>query len=190
MGSATVHISKIFEYTFMKLGYTILGTLWLLWQITLVVRFVLWVAGIWQPLDRWLPLGRFAQNWVLVSCLMGLIPYKPLTPSETSFWHKGITSSGLMVFGMFHWGMSWLCERCPWIAKALPLDRRPWDFAKIEHLPPMHRTGYEEETGVIHTLAWSSFVIFLSNLGICVLWYAFVYDSTGTLNPRWTDVFG
>jgi hypothetical protein len=38
--------------------------------------------------------------------------------------------------------------------------------------------------------AWFSLVLFLMTLVVCVLWYAFIYDSTGTINPSWTDVFG
>jgi hypothetical protein len=38
--------------------------------------------------------------------------------------------------------------------------------------------------------AWFSLVLFLMTLVVCVLWYGFIYDSTGTINPSWTDVFG
>lgn len=31
---------------------------------------------------------------------------------------------------------------------------------------------------------------FVNNLMLCVLWYAFKYDSVGTTNPSWTQVFG
>jgi hypothetical protein len=47
------------------------------------------------------------------------------------------------------------------------------------------KDGYLVDDG-----AWSSLVFFLMTLVVCVLWYAFIYDSTGTINPSWTDVFG
>jgi hypothetical protein len=189
---ATVHLSKVFEYTFMKVLYAIVGTFWLLLQVVLVVRFVLWLAGVWQSLNHWLPLRRCALYWFSVTFLMGVIPYKPLSLLEDKgFKNKLLTFSGsLIYFGVFYWGVAWLCERRPSVARGFLFDRTPWDLAKIEHLPPRHRTGFEEMTGVIQPFAWFSFCIFLSNLGVCILWYAFIYDSTGTLNPSWTDVFG
>lgn len=47
-----------------------------------------------------------------------------------------------------------------------------------------------EESETIDTRAFFSFNFFLLNLGVCVFWYAFRYDPSGTVNPPWTDVFG
>lgn len=83
-----------------------------------------------------------------------------------------------------------LCERWPAIAKGLLIDWRAWDREKVEHVPQREKNGAENETGVLHTRACVSFTIFLNDLVVCVLWYAFMYDSTGTINPSWTVVFG
>lgn len=39
------------------------------------------------------------------------------------------------------------------------------------------------------TSAWT-LVFFVVNLTVCTLWYCFRYDSTGTINPSWTGIFG
>jgi hypothetical protein len=166
-----VSLSKPFDFFIIQLLYAIVGTLWLLLQVFLVVRLVLWLLRVWQSLNRWLPLSRCALYWVLATFLMNLIPYKPLSPSEsTGVWHKYSTFSGALIyFSLFYWEMLWLCERCPSVARGLLFVRTPWDFEKIEHIPPRQKTGFEEMTGVIHPFAFSSFCIFLSNLGVCVL---------------------
>jgi hypothetical protein len=188
---ATVPLNKLFEYTFMELVYAILSTLALLLQVALVVCFVLRLAGIGKSMDTWLPLINCLYYWLIINCLMVLVPYRPLSPEDSGFQKKAATFGGVWILAYgFHWATSSLCERCPSIAKALLIDRRLWDLAKIEHLPPNHRTGLELETGIIYSMAWSSLCIFLSNLVVSVLWYAFIYDSAGTLNPSWTDVFG
>lgn len=76
------------------------------------------------------------------------------------------------------------------------MDTRPWDLGKIQGVPAGRLSLSEQRetgamhTGAMHTEAWASFCIFLSNLGICILWYFVVYDSRGTANPGWTYVFG
>lgn len=189
---ATVHLSKLLENSIVELIMTIFNTLWLLVSAIFIVRIVLYFTGIWQSLDRWFSLQwtlqRFFWYWCAITYSSVLLPRKPLSQG---FRDKALTFIGVcMIAYAFHWVMTRLCERCPAVARALLIDRRPWDAEKIEHLPPQHRTGFEEMTGVIQPHAWSSFCVFLSNSVVCVLWYAFVYDSTGTLNPSWTNVFG
>ncbi|ERF73578.1 hypothetical protein EPUS_07512 [Endocarpon pusillum Z07020] len=73
---------------------------------------------------------------------------------------------------MCWWILHPICKRWPTIARALLLDPGGRDASQGEE-----------------ARAWISFCFFMSNLGLCVLWYAFRYDSTGTVNPSWTDVF-
>ncbi|KAH7327363.1 hypothetical protein BKA65DRAFT_481074 [Rhexocercosporidium sp. MPI-PUGE-AT-0058] len=47
------------------------------------------------------------------------------------------------------------------------------------------------EGGVkVDVLACFSLIFFLVTVLACLLWYGFIYDSTGTSNPSWTGVFG
>jgi hypothetical protein len=71
--------------------------------------------------------------------------------------------------------MSWVCKRWPIIGRALLISKSE------------EAVG---DQGPLDEGAWGSFCFFMGNLVICVLWYAFVYDGKGTVNPAWTDVFG
>ncbi|CZR61926.1 uncharacterized protein PAC_11823 [Phialocephala subalpina] len=101
----------------------------------------------------------------------------------------------LYLFGIawaFHWGLSRVCDRWPGVAKVLLLDVRPLGVGATQEEETRERNAATGggELGSIHDSAWISFCFFLMNLGTCVLWYAFMYDERGTVNPSWTDVFG
>lgn len=76
-----------------------------------------------------------------------------------------------------------MCRRWPVIARALLVER-------VKENVEDGTGGEEGEKGEIDENAWMCFCFFGFNLVICVLWYAFIYDSRGTVNPPWTDVFG
>ncbi|KAH7400133.1 hypothetical protein BKA64DRAFT_707818 [Cadophora sp. MPI-SDFR-AT-0126] len=47
------------------------------------------------------------------------------------------------------------------------------------------------EDGVkVDVVACFAFVFFLATILTCLLWYGFIYDSSGTSSPSWTGVFG
>lgn len=100
------------------------------------------------------------------------------------------TAIWLYVFALFwvcHRGMSWICRRWPAVGKALLIDPSP----RTEKLEVDASNEVEEEAEVqIDNRAWVSLCFFLTNLMVCILWYAFIYDPKGSLNPSWTDVFG
>jgi hypothetical protein len=91
--------------------------------------------------------------------------------------------------------MDWIGRRWPAVTKAFLVDKPGWEQGKesAEHLSsdPMHNEQDAKNTdGPVHRGAFLSMFFFLTNLGICLGWYATVYDPTGTVNPAWTDVFG
>lgn len=47
-----------------------------------------------------------------------------------------------------------------------------------------------ESPSVVDDAALGSLISFFTNLGVCILWYAFMYDESGTVKPAWTDTFG
>ena len=186
-------ISKLFELTFMKVFYTTYHISCFLMSLLTIVRLVMWLCGKWPSLDRWVPWGKWLWVWFVANYTLVMIPYPSPARCRScrSFWDKQLAFVGVVLFFYYlYFGLSWLCERYPLIAKALLIDRRPWDLAKIEHLPPQHRTGYDTETEVLYSPPWFCFCIFLTDLAVCVLWYGLAYDSTGTVNPGWTYVFG
>ncbi|KAE9381905.1 hypothetical protein N431DRAFT_15583 [Stipitochalara longipes BDJ] len=184
---------KLFEFTFMEVFTSIYSISVSLFLLLTVVRLILWLCGKGPSLDRWFPWRQWFWFWFLANYVLVLIPHPGRSPvrRSSSFSDKGLAFGGVtIIFYYFYFGLAWLCERCPLIAKVLLIDRTPWDLAKIEHLPREKRKGYELEAGVIYFPPWNCFCIFLSNLALCILWYAFVYNSTGTVNPGWTHVFG
>jgi hypothetical protein len=186
-------ISKLFELTFMKVFYTTYYISFFLMSLLTIVRLVMWLCGKWPSLDRWVPWGKWLWVWFVANYTLVMIPYPSPTRCSScrSFGDKHLAFVGVgMFFYYLYFGLSWLCERYPLIAKALLIDRRPSDLAKIEHLPPQHRLGYDTWAGVLYSPPWFCFCIFLTDLAICVLWYGLAYDSTGTVNPGWTYVFG
>lgn len=76
-------------------------------------------------------------------------------------------------------GMNGLCRRWPRIGEVLLVTRK----------------GDQDSNGgntarSVDILAWFALCFWFTNLVVSVLWYAFVYDPTATLNPNWTEVFG
>lgn len=79
------------------------------------------------------------------------------------------------------------CSLWPIIGRALLIERREQDVSEEQQQQQLASGG---EVSAIDTSAAASLLFFLTNLVVCVLWYAFMYDSTGTVNPAWTEVFG
>jgi hypothetical protein len=175
-----------------KLLYTIFSTIDTIVHVLTFMRFIAWIFGPWSILDRYMSTERTFWIMISTSCLLDSIKYNPTSTQPTSgFWDKFMAICIVVVlFSGSNFGMSKLCTRFPIIARIFLIDRRPWDTAKVEHLPERQRTGTELEDGVIHTNAWTCFCIFLSNLVLCVLWYKVVYNDAGTANPSWTYIFG
>jgi len=46
------------------------------------------------------------------------------------------------------------------------------------------------ENDVVDIYTFYAVCLFLVSWVVCILWYAYVYESSGTVNPGWTSVFG
>lgn len=92
----------------------------------------------------------------------------------------------LGVYFLCNQGLTWICKRWPLVGKALLIEHRAQETSQATE-----QSGEEEvENGPIDGSAWRSLCFFVTNLVVCLLWYAFLYDSTRTINPSWTDIFG
>ncbi|KAJ6594577.1 hypothetical protein B0H19DRAFT_65568 [Mycena capillaripes] len=93
----------------------------------------------------------------------------------------------------------------PWIYLAVAiyvgyrgLDRVGRRWPRVAEVLLVKRKSTQENqdsdggnnAGPVDDRAWLALCFFFTNLMVSVLWYALVYDPTGTLNPSWTEVFG
>lgn len=101
-----------------------------------------------------------------------------------------------MFFGFLFYGLTVsVCRRWSRVAKALlvekirdtELEHAPVDAVEAQSGAPVLA---EERVQPIDHLACILLCFFFTNLTLCLMWYAFLYDSAGTVNPSWTDVFG
>ena len=117
---------------------------------------------------------------------------KPMIPPPPSSLDKASNMATVLyllaaLYAILFFLLDWTCHRWPIVARALLIENR-------EPQPPGDQQNDESQTDVkvspIDPGLWILLCIFLTNLAVCVLWYAFLYDSVGTSNPSWTDVFG
>ena len=93
--------------------------------------------------------------------------------------------------------MKFVC-RFRWVGRALFLVKG--DAREDVHNDDAGERPPDAELSIWDDFFWDSggldraalfyLLFFLVNLVTCVLWYAFKYDPSGTVNPEWTDVFG
>ena len=88
-----------------------------------------------------------------------------------------------------YWGLHYVSKRWPIFTKVLLLDLST-EARQLEEVTRDPNTPAEEESSRIDEAAWFFFCFFLTNFGVFILWYAYIYNSEGTVNPSWTDVFG
>ena len=91
--------------------------------------------------------------------------------------------------------MNWIGRRWPGVTKALLVEQIGWEQVKepaeqVTSDPLLNNADDRRPEDPVEDVAFLSLFFFLTNLGICLGWYATVYDPTGTVNPAWTDVFG
>lgn len=185
-----IPVYKLYNFSWMQWIYIPFS----LFPPIIAIMILLLTWNIWPALGRWLHWGKWPWFWIFnFYCICNIITSsKRYSHSDQSISRK--RADTLVWVGPFFAistsGMERICERCPSIAKAFLIHWKPWDLEKIKHLPPTDRTGFENETGVVHGRACICFFIFLSDLVVCLLWYTLVYNSKGTVNPNWTFVFG
>jgi len=141
-----------------------------------ILKYYYWfgmvMAAVYMPI--WKKSGQ--QNWLF----MGIIVLEYVAA----------------VFILMHWISYWVCKRWPVVGRALLIAREPQPAG--EKVGSQMQTdsavdgeeGVEKDKGPIDTDAWFCFCFFLTNLVVCAMWYGFMYNETGTVNPPWTNVFG
>lgn len=136
-------------------------------------------------------LSRMLKWLYLATLLFNLIPNK--NNERDKGYARGIIMMCVwiylfLVFWLCYRGMTWICKRWPAVGKALLIETRVKEVKQVQD--PAEDPELREDHGTIEGRAWESLCFFITNLLGCLLWYAFMYDSTGTVNPCWTDVFG
>ncbi|EPE31518.1 hypothetical protein GLAREA_12274 [Glarea lozoyensis ATCC 20868] len=92
----------------------------------------------------------------------------------------------------YHLVVSWTCKRWPNIAGILLIQLKAKDSKGflVEQDGKSAVSAVRIVIPTVDTVACMSLFLFVLNLVICVLWYSWEYDATGTVNPAWTNVFG
>lgn len=87
----------------------------------------------------------------------------------------------------FHLGLDEVCKRYSNIASVLLISAKPLgeETSQDEVQMTDGQIASSLDTGSFLALSF-----FLTNLAVCILWYAFNYDPTASVNPAWTEVFG
>jgi hypothetical protein len=87
--------------------------------------------------------------------------------------------------------MTVVCKKWPWVGRVLLVESKAWRPKGVENESEGRTGGIAKvEADPIDAAAWALLCLFNINVGVCALWYAFLYDSTRTVDPSWTDVFG
>ncbi|KAK0125497.1 hypothetical protein ONS96_009334 [Cadophora gregata f. sp. sojae] len=116
---------------------------------------------------------------------------KPFIPPPPLWLHRGKIMAVIWyfiaaIYSGFWFSLLWICRRWPVVASALLIEQPSADPGE----GGQHSDPPIPQPSLIDFEAWVSLCFFLTNIVVVVLWYAFIYDSTGTANPPWTDIFG
>ncbi|KAH7419357.1 hypothetical protein BKA64DRAFT_14188 [Cadophora sp. MPI-SDFR-AT-0126] len=116
---------------------------------------------------------------------------KPFIPPPPSWMQEGKTMAVAWyliaaIYAGFWFVLLCICRRWPVVASALLIEQTAPEASEVERYP----NALIDQSDPLDFGAWASLCFFLTNIVVCVLWYAFMYDSTGTANPPWTDIFG
>jgi hypothetical protein len=88
---------------------------------------------------------------------------------------------------MVHWISFWVCKCWPVVGRVLLIAREP--RLAGEKVEGDGEEEDEKDEGPIYPEAWWCFCFFFASLVAFGLWYGFMYNETGTVNPPWTNVF-
>ncbi|KAG4434157.1 hypothetical protein IFR05_010349 [Cadophora sp. M221] len=117
---------------------------------------------------------------------------KPAIPPPPSWLRQGKTMAIswyflAAIYSVFFLLLVRICRRWPIVSRALLIECRDKDHSGGRQ---QDESPGDVKAWPFDPLLWVLLCFFLTNLAVCVLWYAFMYDSTDTINPSWTDVFG
>jgi hypothetical protein len=91
---------------------------------------------------------------------------------------------------MMHWISFWVCKGWPVVARMLLIAREPRPAGEKVEGDGEEEEVDEKDKGPIDPDAWLCFCFFFTSLMAFGMWYGFMYNETGTVNPPWTNVFG
>lgn len=97
------------------------------------------------------------------------------------------------LYYLFYRVLNRVCGQWPVLGRALLVDQRSVITVPNEAVDETLESVGDaviEKTKSVEVAAFYTLCFFFTNLAVCVLWYLFLYDETGTLNPDWTDIFG
>jgi hypothetical protein len=105
---------------------------------------------------------------------------------ELRFRHVGVIFSIYIAYWVMVFTLWWHARKHPAIFHVLRLGFSPPQGVNVGEPQLISGRWQEDSEARIVRLAFK----FLINFVLVVLWYAFRYDSEGTMNPGWTTVFG
>lgn len=125
-------------------------------------------------------------------CVKEVENTEPMIPPPPSWLRQGKTMAIswyflAAIYSIFFLLLVRICRRWPMVSRALLIECRGKDRSRGCQ---QDESPGDAKTWPFDPLLWALLCFFLTNLAVCVLWYAFKYDSTDTVNPSWTDVFG
>ena len=138
---------------------------------------------------------RLFSRWLGLRIHFGLFDYSCI---------QIILLSGLWYTIEIFRALNWICGGLPFVAKMLYLDQNPesnvqyrpsqveaprQSQAQSESESQTEERKVETDSEVVDEYAASASCSF-TILVVCVLWYAFIYGATETINPSWTNIFG
>ncbi|KAL9112424.1 MAG: hypothetical protein Q9227_003266 [Pyrenula ochraceoflavens] len=172
---------------------------------------IIWEILIWRRMssDRGMAWLKKILLWLVIAAIMLLYfpvieekgyhedDIEPRIPLVLSKWEELLHKSAIHIYLVafcypLYWTMHTICQRWPVVADVFLLKPTSENLVEERKSNPSDLSDKMIEAMVdpIDEKAWVSFMFFLINLGVCLLWYACLYDQTGTVNPRWTDLFG
>jgi hypothetical protein len=90
---------------------------------------------------------------------------------------------------LMHWISLWVCKRWPVVGRMLLIAREPQLASEKVKGDGEEEAEDEKDRGPIDPEAWLCFSFFFTSLVAFSMWYGFMYNEIGTVNPPWTNVF-
>lgn len=89
-----------------------------------------------------------------------------------------------------YWILRKVSCRFPGVARVFLIEADPKVIDGRREIESGERDMEKVNENPLNADACLGLSFFLFNVGLCVFWFAFNYNSEGTVNPAWTDVFG
>jgi hypothetical protein len=169
--------------TFQSCYYIILVAFFTVWAIlkcmgripkdhilSRILNYYYWfgmvMAAVYMPI--WRKSGR--QNWLFTGIIVLEYVFAVLIP--------------------MHWISFWVCKRWPVVGRMLLIAREPRPAGEKVEGGGEEEDEDEKDKGPLDPGAWLCFCFFFTSLVPFGMWYGFMYNEIGTVNPPWTNVFG